>query len=304
MKKSTKILIAVLVLLGAVYAIQRLTFTTSTTENSNPFSGFDTSKVSQISISSDERETVISRESRGWFIVSPIHFPANRSQINLLLSVIAANPSASVVADNLMDTLAYGLGTNAPTLKVSDRNQKEITLRVGNVTPDFDGCYIEMDGSGKILDLKKSIRGYVGRSLSDWRDKQIFDFTIENVQAADFAIGDTLYQFLNIDTVWQVNGNNIPLTKVHDVIGNFIGTTAIDFVDTSISEENSLVDYGFTLLNGTRETGKVTKTREQTLVSNSAYGQIYVIGSMVVGDLQNGLREIGRDYLNKATAKR
>jgi Domain of unknown function (DUF4340) len=254
-KKSTKILIVVLVLLGIVYVIQRLTFTTSTTENSKPFSRLDTSKVNQISIKGtpDGRELVIRRESRGWFIVNPIRFPASRSQVNLLLAAIAENPSASVVADNLSDSLAYGLDANAPSLNVSENIQKGISLRVGNVTPDFDGCYVEIDRNGKILDLTKNIRTYVAQSLTEWRDKRIFDFTIDEVQTADFSLGDTLYHFIHVDTSWQVNGKEIPAIKADNVIGDFIGTMAMGFIDTSLSMEKSPMDYGFSISNGTRE---------------------------------------------------
>lgn len=306
MKKSTKILLGALVLLGVIYAIQRVTYTTSTTENSNPFSKLDTSKVDKISISgmSAGKDIVIVRESHGWFITNPLHFSANRSQVNLLLSAIASNPSASVVADNLTDSLAYGLSANAPVLTVSENNQKEISLRIGNVTPDFDGCYVEIKGANKILDLTKNVRTYVAQSLSNWRDKQIFDFTLENVQAADFAIGDTLYHFLHRDTLWQVDGQDVPLTKIQDLIGDFVGTTSIDFVDTSLSDEKPLVDFEFSLANGMREAGKVTRLAGQTLISNSANGQTYVIGSLIADNLERGLREIYQDYLNKETLKR
>ncbi len=306
MKKSTNILIGVLVLLGIVYAVQRLTFTTSTTENSNPFSTLDTSKVNQVSITGSPvgREILIVRENRGWFIVNPIRFPASRSQISLLLSAIAANPSASVVADNLTDSLAYGLSVTAPTLKISENIQKEISVRVGNVTPDFDGCYVELDGNKKVLDLTKNIRTYVAESLTNWRDKQIFAFSLDDIQAADFSLGDTLFHFFHKDTVWQVNGINIPLTEIQYVVGDFIGTMATDFVDTSPSGEKALIDFGFSLSTGAREAGKVMKLpaagpAEQTLVSTSANDQVYVVASPIADNLQKKLREINRDYINK-----
>ncbi|HUI30887.1 MAG TPA: DUF4340 domain-containing protein [Candidatus Acidoferrales bacterium] len=304
MKKSTKILIGLLVLLGIAYAIQRLTFSTSTTENSNPFSNIDTSKVNQISILSDGREIVIVRESRGWFLTNPLHFPANLTEVNLLLDAVAANPSASVVADNLTDSVAYGLGAGAPTIKISENIQKEVSLRVGNITPDFDGCYVEVNGNKKILDLSKNIRTYAGEQVASWRDKRIFDFSLDEIQAADFALGDTLYHFFHRDTLWQVNGNNVPLAKIQDVVGNFVGTMAIDFVDTSLTEEKPLVDYGFSLSDGTRVAGKVTKSGDQTYASNSSLNQNYIIGSTISENLIRGLREIGRDYLHKETLKR
>ncbi len=303
MKKSTKILIAVLILLGVIYAIQRFTHTTSTTENSNPFLKFDTSKVNKITVNNhaDGKEIVIVRENRGWFITNPLRFLANQNQVKLLLSAIASNPSASVAADSLTDGLVYGLGAVAPTIGISSYDQRQISLRVGNVTPDFDGCYVEIDGRRKILDLAKNIKTFATQPLDDWRDKRIFDFTLDNVQAVDFAIGDTLYHFLRMDTVWHINGHAVPLTKIREVIGVFIGAMAMDFVDTSVSNEVPFMDFGFSLGDGMREVGKVMRLGQQTFVSNSANNQTYIIESLIGDDLERGLREIYQDYLNETT---
>ncbi len=300
MSKPTKILIGVLVLLGIVYAIQRLTFTTSTTENSNPFSKLDTSKISQISIASQQdrsgkNQVVIARESHDWFIINPIRFPANRGEVSLLLSAIASNPSASTVADNLTDSLAYGLSETAPVLKISESDRNEISLRVGTVTPDFDGCYVEINGNKKILDLTKNLRTFAAQSLINWRDKRIFDFTFEDLQAADFALGDTLYHFFHRDTLWQINGVKISEAKVREVIGDFIGTMALDFVDTTLSGETSLVDYGFSLSNGTRIAGKVMNLAGQEYVSNTAADQVYLVSNVLSNNLEDGLRGIKKD---------
>ena len=301
MKKSTKILIGLLVLFAAVYAVERLTYTSSTIENSNPFSKIDTSKVSRIAISFPPggKEIVIEKESRGWFIVNPLRFPADESEINLLLSSVGSNPKASVVADNLSDSLSYGLNSAAPTLRISENIQKEISLRIGDATPDFDGCYVELVGNNKILNLSRNIRTYAAEALTDWRDKRIFDFRFADISAADFAFGDTLVHFLHRDTIWQINGNNIPVQRVHDVIGDFIGTRAMNFVDSSYSGAKSVVDYGFSLVNGGRVAGRVMRLADQTLVSNSSNGQTYVIGSLTSDNLERGLKGISKDYLNK-----
>ena len=306
MKRSTKILIGILVLLGIAFVVQRITYRTSTTENSSPFSKIDTSKVIQISIARGlgGEETVIDREGRGWFIVSPMRFPASRSEVNLLLSAVAGDPIASVVSDNLVDSLAYGLDAQAPILSLSENGQEGVSLRIGNVTPDYDGCYVEIVGDRKILDLAKNLRSYAAESLTNWRDKRIFDFSLGDVQAADFALGDTLYHFMHVNTAWQVNGRDVPNAKVHEVIGDFIGTMAIDFVDSSFSWGDSAIDYGFSISGGARDTGKIKSSTAQAYISNSSVGQTYVIGSVILESLERGLREISRDYLDKGTAKR
>ena len=306
LKKSTKILVGAIILFGVIYAIQRLSFTTSTTENANPFAKLDTSKINRISITGavGEREIIIARESRGWFIVSPIRFEADRSEINLLLSAIAGNPPASVVADNLSDSLAYGLGEDAPSLGISENIQNGISLRVGSVTPDFDGCYIELKGSTRILDLTKNIRTYVSQSLTNWRDRAIFEFRLEDIREAIFNLGDTTYHFTHVDTGWQMERVNIPAARIREVIGDFMGTMALSFVDTALSMEKSSMDYEFIIANGSRQSGKLMKESDQTYVSNSANDQTYVAGSLILDNLERGLREISRDFLKNGNSKR
>ncbi|MGO9481232.1 MAG: hypothetical protein ACLP05_05570 [Candidatus Kryptoniota bacterium] len=57
--------------------------------------------------------------------------------MSLLFSDIATDPNAFVVADNLSDSSAYGLGSSAPLIKIEDTDGKSVSLRIGNVTPDF-----------------------------------------------------------------------------------------------------------------------------------------------------------------------
>ncbi|MGO9481233.1 MAG: hypothetical protein ACLP05_05575 [Candidatus Kryptoniota bacterium] len=83
MSKPTKILAAIVLLLGIGYAIQRLTSTTSTTENLKPFSSLDTAKIKHISIYFKTRIVIdkvqdsVSGKGSRWVINSPALFPAD-----------------------------------------------------------------------------------------------------------------------------------------------------------------------------------------------------------------------------------
>ena len=149
----------------------------------------------------------------------------------------------------------------------------------------------------KILNLATNIRTIAGESLTDWRDKEIFSFSVNNIQSIDFIVGDTLYNFVHRDSVWQVNGTGIPLTEVHDLIGSLINTTAIDFIDTAVSVKNALLGYKMVLLNGERLEGSIVKLAEQTCISNSANNQTYVVSPMLPDNLKQKLKEIRQNYL-------
>ncbi len=296
MSKSTKILLGILIILAVIYAVQRLTSTMTTTEKSTPFSGLDTSKVNRVSIVTTKGIVIVKQEGR-WLIISPIHYPADQGQVSIILSRIAANPSASVVADNMSDSSAYGLGPDSPTISIQQIDGRTVSFRLGAVTPDFNGCYVQFHGEMKILNLATNIRTIAGESLTDWRDKEIFSFSVNNIQSIDFIVGDTLYNFVHRDSVWQVNGTGIPLTEVHDLIGSLINTTAIDFIDTAVSVKNALLGYKMVLLNGERLEGSIVKLAEQTCISNSANNQTYVVSPMLPDNLKQKLKEIRQNYL-------
>ena len=313
MSKSTKILVGALIILGVVYVIQLLTSTTSTTEKSKPFSSLDTAKIQQISVDFGKKIVLGKQESR-WRIISPINFSADQGQVSLLLSRIASNPSASVVADNLSDSTAYGLGASAPFVSFQQSDNKTVSLRIGNLTPDFNGCYIQLAGENKVLELSTNIRTLAGQTLTNWRDKKVFDFNLQDVQTIDFAVEDTLYHFFHRDTVWQVNGVTVPEMDARDIAESLIGSMALDFVDSAVSHPKSLLEYGISLSNGKHFAGKIFELAEsrpssgsrpwsgQVCLSNSANNQIYVISSMLPDDLKQELREIRKDYLTKESS--
>ncbi|MCL5268593.1 MAG: DUF4340 domain-containing protein [Bacteroidetes bacterium] len=302
MSKSTKILVGVLVVLGIIYAVQRITSTTSTTQSSRPFAEIDTAKVVKISIDFG-RQIVLEKAGALWKITSPIQFAAAASQVDMLLSRVAANPSATVVADNLSDSSAYGLGSLSPLLKLAEASGKSVSIRVGDVSPDFNGCYIQVAGKKKIMELSANIRTLVGQSLSNWREKKIFGFGTSDIEAIDFSLGDTLYHFFHRDTLWRVNGTDVPEMTAQNVVESLIGTTALGFVDSTVDESGTLVDYGITLSNREHITGKIFKLTEpkgsfpQICLLNSANHQVYTVSSTLPADIEQALRMIYSDYL-------
>jgi len=316
MSKSTKILAVLVIFLGIIYGIQKFTSSTSTTENLKPFSSIDTANIREILFDFGQ-QIVLDKEGSKWVINSPIHFSADEGQVSLFLSRITTNPSAFVVADNPSDSSSYGLGSTAGLVGIQESNGKNITCRVGNVTPDFNGCYVQIDGKSKILDLSSNLRTLAAQSLTNWRDKNIFPFHLDDLQVVDFSLSDTLYHFLHRDTAWQMNGTAIPASKAESIIGSFIGMTATDFIDSTISREKELFDYGISLASGIRVTGKVMSLESpeklsgkgkasgqipsmaQTCISSSANNQTYVISSFLPNNLEGELRGMGKEFLAK-----
>ncbi len=304
MSKTTKILIAVVVVFAAIYAIQRFTSRNSTTEISRPFAGVDTAKVNLVRIDYS-KDITIERNNGIWDITSPVSSPASPGQMSLLLTRLAADPTATVVADNLSDSSAYGLGNGAPFASFGTSGGKTVTMRIGDVTPDFTGCYVQIEGDSKIYQLSTNLRSLIGQPLTEWRDKQIFSFSVSSVEDVDLALGDTLFHFFHRDTTWKVNNIPVPQSEAEGIVGRLIGSRALGFIDSTIPPAKVIVDYGITLNNRDHIAGQIFKSAEseatvgQICLSNSADHQTYTVSSMLPQTLLQQLRELQIDYLTK-----
>ncbi len=304
MSKTTKILIAVVVVFAAIYAIQRFTSRNSTTEKSRPFAGMDTAKVNLVSIDYS-KDITIERTNGGWNLTSPVNSPASPGQMSMLLTQLASNPHATVVADNLSDSSAYGLGSDAPFASFKTSDGKTVSMRIGDVTPDFDGCYIQLQGKSKVYQLSTNLRSLVGQPLTEWRDKQMFNFSLSSIEDVDFSLGDTLFHFFHRDTTWRVNDIAVPQSEAQGIVEGLIGSRALGFIDSTIEPAKVIIDYGVTLNNREHITGQIFKSAEseatvgQLCLSNSANHQTYAISSTLPQTLLQQLRELQIDYLTK-----
>ncbi len=304
MSKTTKILIAVVVVFAAIYAIQRFTSRNSTTETSRPFADIDTARINLVKIDYS-RDITIERKDGSWDITSPVSSPASPGQMSLLLTRLASDPAATVVADNLSDSSAYGLGNGAPFASFGTSAGKNVAMRIGDVTPDFSGCYVQIQGDSKVYQLSTNLRSLVGQPLSDWRDKQIFNFSVSNVEAVDFALGDTLFHFFHRDTTWKVNDIHVPQSEAEGIVGGLIGSRALGFIDSTITPAKVIIDYGITLNTREHIAGQIFKSAEseatvgQLCISNSADHQTYTVSSTLPQTLLQQLRELQTDYLTK-----
>ncbi|HEY9165047.1 MAG TPA: DUF4340 domain-containing protein [Candidatus Kryptonia bacterium] len=296
MKKSTKILVAAVLVLAAGYLIQRFTSRTSTTARTHLFAGLDTSTINEISL--DGRFAIrLKREQGRWMLESPVANPADQGQVEMLLSKISTDPSGFAVASDLSDTAAYGFRSSTLTVKTS--GGKVVSLNIGGTTPDFEGCYVQVAGESKVLELSENLRTFVDEPLKDWREKRIFTANLSDLQSVEFEVGDTLYHFVRQDTVWEVNGRQLPSSRITEPTESLVGVEAMDFIDSVVSAANTLVEFEFSESSGRQVSGKIFKVAELDCLSSSATNQVYVVSPTLPENLLRSLRQIRKDYLTR-----
>lgn len=289
MSRSTKIILVILFILVGIYALQRFTQRSSTTEYKKLFAGVDSSKIDSIFIN-EQSPILLARTSNGWEILKPIYYPADAGEVNLFLSKLDPSVKATIVAEKLTDSSAYGLDSGVISLSLSDKSGRILEMNIGKSTPDFEGCYAQVKGYPQVFEIPENLRSVLHRTVAEWRSKQIFPISFEEIRAGNFSIGDSLYQFVRTDTVWLLNKRKVPSEIVTGLFTRFVGLSAIDFVDSSTNSwNNPYIEYSLTLNNNNNISGKIFKTSTNTYLTTSTSQTTFVISPGFIDSFKNEL---------------
>ena len=213
MKKSTKILLAIVIFASAIYFVMsRKPWSNFKTERKD-FTIKDTASISKIFLADKKGNTVLlQKEENGWRINNT--YDADLGKINLLKSTMhdmeVRNPITEKEFNKVVANLA-SIGT-----KVEFYNGEELikTIYVGEATPDGTGTYMIVEGSN--TPFVTHIPGFVGyltpRFLTDpikWKDKLVFNYTAELISKVSVAYPEKpefSFEINNLNSIPEVTG--------------------------------------------------------------------------------------------------
>ena len=105
-----------------------------------------------------------------WWIVSPIHYPAQPVIVGNLLKEIGEITKQNLV--DSMDWKKFGLDNPPITIFIKQDNYQG-ELHIGNYTPDGSGVYVRLMGGDKIYVARAELRQNIPESLNGWRSKAL-----------------------------------------------------------------------------------------------------------------------------------
>lgn len=200
-KKTTYILLAILVLLGAGYYIQKHSQDATlkkTLENKNLIS-FNTDDVNGIEIKTPKRTFNLTKQNTAWAMG---RYPAVDFEITTLLNDSKNALIFSVVENDLLAKNDYGLGDDKAQQFTFKNNGKELGSLTVGATSSVQMVYVIKNGENKIYGIKDFNKYILESRWVSW--------LVDTAEKADIT-KITITQNTNklelekIDNAWKIN---------------------------------------------------------------------------------------------------
>lgn len=167
---------------------------------------FRTSDVDELSITSKDQSIVVERKGGGpWQITQPLKVKADAFAVEAFIDKLHDAHFSRVVEEEPEDLSAYGLKTPSLKIALKVKDQPEMVLLVGDMSPIGESFYVKRSDQKKVLLTKNSLKDW-NLKVFDLRDKTVLFFNTQDVTEAELYRGGTLVRFTKKDKVWSVAG--------------------------------------------------------------------------------------------------
>lgn len=183
------LLIANFLIFGLIYYFEKH----DTLKNNNPsksliFLEGEMSSIDRIELSGETlaKPRVLEKRAEGWYIVSPIEWPANNYAVQRIITQLqflekeACFPVSEILKSG--HTLAdYGLENPKLILNLKAGN-KSIVLKIGDPTPVGNRLYILSAEGDYIFVMNKELTESLSVNIEDLRSQNIFDIPLFEIR--------------------------------------------------------------------------------------------------------------------------
>ena len=160
--------------------------------------------ITAVTIKRPDQEIQLVREGRDWRLEQPIKERADALTANAFLAALS---QMRLTRDLGPEKDLKNFGLDQPPLVVSFKvGDKSYTLDVGKKSPGGQGYYAKRDNDPQVLLIDPSTRESLDRSLSDLRNRALFNFSFDKVKTLKVKTGTTQVAFEKKDGAWALVG--------------------------------------------------------------------------------------------------
>lgn len=153
-------------------------------ERSTRITDLKRKNIYHVMIERDEDTLAFDREGEAWRMTEPVKDNANATAVNTLISsALQARIERSLRSEDI-DEVAYGLGPlpDATLILQTAAKDTSLTIHLGRHNITKSHFYARLNTSAEVLLLPAGLRRYALQELSDFRDKSLIDFDLDDVR--------------------------------------------------------------------------------------------------------------------------
>jgi hypothetical protein len=149
----------------------------------------DKAKVEELSVGPAGGEQVrVVKEGEGWRLAAPLQAPADKSEVDALLSSLETLEMQEVLGETPGDLAPFGLAAPKTTVSVRVQGATEpLTLLVGEKTPDGGALYAKRAEQARVFTIPSYLEGTFGKKAADLRDRSLLHVKRDDVKSLAVA---------------------------------------------------------------------------------------------------------------------
>ncbi len=124
-------------------------------------------------------------------------------------------------------------------LSVYSGGTAALSIIIGDRARGYRQSYVRQPDDDEVYTIQGSLISLAGRSVSDWREKEILTFTRVDITGLEYAYGDTLLSLARDSAgTWHMgaDGPVIEESAIGGVLSQLAGLRAIGFADDGVAD--------------------------------------------------------------------
>jgi hypothetical protein len=247
----------------------------------------DSGSVSSIELIRKGQDIDFARVQNGWLIEKPQSYRTDNFEVNdMLQQLTSAKWDSSVAAADA--TKAFAKAAPLATVKITGSAGTD-TLDIRKDKDDYYAKSSAVQGTWKVdASSSTSLGQDLGRSLDDFRSKQLFDFGYTDPEKIEYHSGPTSVDLTHAGGAWFSNGKKLDPESAEAVVAALRELSATKFVTSGFS--NSTLDITVTSNKGQRvEKVEIQKTNDGGLAKREDDSTLYALDAATINNLTTAI---------------
>mgnify|MGYP001313546682 CR=1 FL=1 len=246
MNRSTIILVALLVVLGAVtyFLLPSQKEHETSYEPQNINLKVDSASVVKIELEQKAKSVTIENVGGKWMITSPIRYAADATAIKQLLSGLSKFKVGSLISSNPEKQNIFQVDGTGTKLTVTDRSGKSVAMIVGKMGPSFSEVYFRIPSANDVYLGEGLDTWTINKAVKDWRDKSIVSTPSDAVKELTYNFSNKEFRFQHDTSGWTSGGRALDAGTMSPALNQLANLHADDFVDSLMKIETHPIVLG------------------------------------------------------------
>jgi hypothetical protein len=283
-KLSNKILVIVLLVLAAAFALSR-TFRSPGLESTLPphLVTVDTAKITTIKISaaSDSSEVTLRKEDKGWFAEQAERkVKADEGLVRAMLRSLSGLRPERLASRKREKWETYNVTDRGARLAVFYDDNKKADIRVGKTGYSSGGAYtyVRLNDEDEVYAIAGALSGEANRTFNDWRNKSLLRVNKDAIRKITFRYpADSSFVLDKRDSLWYADGENADAAKVSQYLSKLAFRNGTIFTDDFKNEVPATLSMQIEGETGTLATVKAWQRNAEWVVSGSQQEKTYFV---------------------------